>query len=485
MQSRLDHQLVLTDPDSPGYASFVDSRSTDGSPFHRNIYFFNLTNPAEVLLGAPPRLTEHGPYAFRRDTVHQQPSFSADSTQITATPWTIFSFVAEESVGKLSDRFTSVNAVFQRFAYLARNDTLAKLALYFVYDNRPDVNYTDQDILFSTRPLGEFLFGFLDPDLEYAADTLGIPVPTVFPGLMPNLTADANPEYVQPNTVFTGLSLAAEIQQFAKFSDFKHFMYCPGLPPCVDPVFLYVSEEASRVFGTSGKQFARPVHAEDVLDVLIPILPRVVRLQPNSAAFHQKFRGIDMLRFAFDDEILFSNSSDFYQNGIPKGVVNSERTYQFSRFFSKPHFTDGDPSLSSAVEGMVPDPEADRSSLDVEPISGITMRIHLAFQTNIFLEPVSSTDPLAPDDHFSQMKPVYLPVYYFTEDAEIGASQAKQFRRQVYVARAFAHITPLVAFPLGGVLLASALFVWVRYRRRGRKLAGVEEACRGSYRSCA
>eukprot|EP01083_Nonionella_stella_P216354 777818_1 len=165
MQSRLDHQLVLTDSDSPGYASFVDSRSTDGSPFHRNIYFFNLTNPAEVLLGAPPRLTEHGPYAFRRDTVHQQPSFSADSTQITATPWTIFSFVAEESVGKLSDRFTSVNAVFQRFAYLARNDTLAKLALYFVYDNRPDVNYTDQDILFSTRPLGEFLFGFLDPDL--------------------------------------------------------------------------------------------------------------------------------------------------------------------------------------------------------------------------------------------------------------------------------------------------------------------------------
>ena len=62
-------QRVMVEPGSATFQQFLSPTV----PLFKDIYFFNLTNPAEFQAGAKPNLTEIGPYSYRYariDTMH-------------------------------------------------------------------------------------------------------------------------------------------------------------------------------------------------------------------------------------------------------------------------------------------------------------------------------------------------------------------------------------------------------------------------------
>ncbi|XP_060003972.1 lysosome membrane protein 2 isoform X2 [Lagenorhynchus albirostris] len=68
-------------------------------PVHTQFYFFNVTNPEEVLRGETPRLEEVGPYTYRELRNKEDIQFGDNGTTISAVSNKAYVFERDKSVG--------------------------------------------------------------------------------------------------------------------------------------------------------------------------------------------------------------------------------------------------------------------------------------------------------------------------------------------------------------------------------------------------
>uniref|UniRef100_A0AC11AQK0 Uncharacterized protein n=1 Tax=Ovis aries TaxID=9940 RepID=A0AC11AQK0_SHEEP len=95
-------------------------------------------------------------------------------------------------------------------------------------------------------------------------------------------------------------------------------------------------------------------------------------------------------------------------------------------YISLPHFLHGSPELAEPIEGLSPNEEEHSTYLDVEPITGFTLRFAKRLQINILVKPARKIDAL------KNLKHNYIvPILWLNETGTIGDEKAEMFRKQV------------------------------------------------------
>ncbi|XP_010787543.1 lysosome membrane protein 2-like [Notothenia coriiceps] len=129
------------------------------APVYMQFYFFNLTNPLEVVDGDRPAVLEIGPYTYREYRPMEQVDFQENGTKVSSVNTKTYIFQRDMSRGPESDLIRTVNipaiSVMEQF-----KDNLVLANLISSYMK------SENEGLFTTRTVGELLWGYEDPLLK-------------------------------------------------------------------------------------------------------------------------------------------------------------------------------------------------------------------------------------------------------------------------------------------------------------------------------
>ena len=123
-----------------------------------------------------------------------------------------------------------------------------------------------------------------------------------------------------------------------------------------------------------------------------------------------------------------------FENNVHTGVQNVTMCKVKSpAFISRPHFHLADPFYTSQFQyGLHPDPDLHESSLWLEPLSSIPVRVEMRLQVNILLEGVPGIEYL-----FKDLQRVMFPVMWFDSVAAVPEDMTNSIRRLVLLPQIF------------------------------------------------
>lgn len=154
-----------------------DSWEKPPVPVYIQFYFFNVTNPEEILQGEIPRLEEVGPYTYRELRNKANVQFGENGTTISAVTNKAYIFERNQSVGDPTvDLIRTINIPLLTVVEMAQQPFLREIieAMLKAY----------QQTLFVTHTVHELLWGYKDEVLSL----IHIFRPDVSPSLVPFLS---------------------------------------------------------------------------------------------------------------------------------------------------------------------------------------------------------------------------------------------------------------------------------------------------------
>uniref|UniRef100_A0A3Q4FXM8 Scavenger receptor class B, member 2c n=1 Tax=Neolamprologus brichardi TaxID=32507 RepID=A0A3Q4FXM8_NEOBR len=233
VQSMVKKQVVLKN-DTDAFEAWKDPPAH----IYMQFYFFNLTNPQEVLDGERPAVVEIGPYTYEYRPM-EQIDFQDNGTKVTAVNTKTYIFQRNMSRGPESDLVRTVNipamTVMERF-----KDNFVEANLISAY-----MKGTGQG-LFTTRTVGELLWGYEDGLLK-ALKIIRPDLDDVFGLFYKQNNASNDGEYV----FFTG-------QQ--NYRDFSRVDMWKG-----ESLNWWTSDECNMINGTIGTAFHPVITKNDML----------------------------------------------------------------------------------------------------------------------------------------------------------------------------------------------------------------------------
>ncbi|CAI5666741.1 unnamed protein product [Oreochromis niloticus] len=295
---------------------------------YMQFYFFNLTNPQEVLDGERPAVVEIGPYTYREYRPMEQIDFQDNGTKVTAVNSKTYIFQRDMSRGPESDLIRTVNipamTVMERF-----KDNSLEANLISAY-----MRGTGEG-LFTTRTVGELLWGYEDGLLK-ALKVLRPDLDDVF-GLFYKNNASNDGEYV----FFTG-------QQNSR--DFSRVDTWKG-----ERSLYTVYEEDVTVKGITGYRFVPPSSVFANLTV-----------NPDNAGFCVPAG-----------------------NCLGSGLLNVSVCKEGAPIImSSPHFYQADEKFAQDIFGMTPNKEEHQTAIDINPLTGVVLQAAKRLQINVYVEQI-------------------------------------------------------------------------------------------------
>ncbi|KFP24442.1 Platelet glycoprotein 4, partial [Colius striatus] len=152
----------------------------------------------------------------------------------------------------------------------------------------------------------------------------------------------------------------------------------------------------------------------------------------------QNVKGISLYRFAVPreafaspaevgDNYCFCTDRVISENCTLAGVLDiSACKAGRPVFISLPHFLHASESILNNVEGLSPNEKEHETFLDVEPITGFTLRFAKRLQVNLLVKPSPKIEALS-----KVKRPYVFPLLWLNESAVIGDEKAEMFRNKV------------------------------------------------------
>eukprot|EP00301_Raphidiophrys_heterophryoidea_P021364 c5816_g1_i1.p1 GENE.c5816_g1_i1~~c5816_g1_i1.p1 ORF type:complete len:614 (+),score=145.27 c5816_g1_i1:1-1842(+) len=516
--------IVIDSTSAAGYADWQDSTRSDAQPTYFQLYFFDVTNPDDILTkGSKPILVQKGPYSYREYKIRFGVEWQDDGELLQFKTQTYYVFDPATSGQGLTEADNVTNVDLALVAL--HNQIMTEGGLPFPPDfvMRLIMCNALGATPFHTRTVKDLFWGY-DNDPVLTAAAMFVPgTPTSFPSLQPNMSslsvADATSNI---DVIHTGKKHHDLIFQFVKYQNMNSMHSCtsPKNNSLTCPLYqaewtdeqalqvgwtkTWGSDAANAIVGTDATQFARPVDQDQLL-VFVDALDRSVNLTNNGGETTDDLFEIEMRRYRLRSEDLLNgttntNNVPYYMNG-PRGVLNFTSVVGFPFFVTKPHFLDCDERLMQSVEGLSPNHDLHDTIVDVEGFSGIAMRAskrlqfssvltnwnlgdfsqadiqqqHAVFNTSSLKDPNDCNDPYVWRWNYTSLTPdsgLFIPYVWIDENEQLTSDQANDFKSGVYSNKRLADdlfVYFLVAF--GGCTLASLLVAWAYYmgRRDERK----------------
>lgn len=397
VQSMVKKQVVLKN-DTDAFEAWKDPPAH----IYMQFYFFNLTNPQEVLDGERPAVVEIGPYTYREYRPMEQIDFQDNGTKVTAVNTKTYIFQRNMSRGPESDLVRTVNipamTVMERF-----KDNFIEANVISAY-----MRGTGQG-LFTTRTVGELLWGYEDGLLK-ALKTVRPDLDDVF-GLFHKNNASNDGEYV----FFTG-------QQ--NYRDFSRVDMWKG----ESSLNWWTSDECNMINGTIGTAFHPVITKNDMLYIFSSDLCRSLYTVYEEDV---TVKGITGYRFVPPSSV-FANLTVNPDNAgfcvpagncLGSGLLNVSVCKEGAPIImSSPHFYQADEKFAQDVFGMTPNKEEHQTAIDINPLTGVVLQTAKRLQINVYVEQIPT---------FSQtgnVRTVVFPVAYLNESATIDDTAAKKLK---------------------------------------------------------
>ncbi|XP_061763940.1 lysosome membrane protein 2c [Nerophis ophidion] len=432
VQSEAKREVVLRN----GTVAF-DAWENPPAPIYMQFYFFNLTNPLEVLDGERPAVVEIGPYTYREYRPMEEVSFDANGTTVAAVNTKTYIFQANMSRGLQTDLIRTVSipamTVMERFK---DQPFFARLISDFMRDK--------QEGLFTTRTVGQLLWGYLDPLLQ-AVHVFQPDVDPVF-GLFSKSNASSDGRYV----FFTGQQ---DYKDFARVDTWNN----------QSSLNWWTSEECNMINGTNGASFHPVITKHETLYMFSSDLCRSIY-----AVFEEDVavKGIPAYRFSPPSQVFANHTVNPANAGfcvpasncLGSGVLNVSPCKQGAPIImSSPHFYQGDPKFVQGVFGMKPNKDDHQTLLDIHPLTGTILQAAKRLQVNVYVQQIPT---------FTQtgnVSTVILPVLYLNESVLIDDVSVKKVAAAVLQQNLVINIPFML---IGVAILLGAVFMLLVCRQK-------------------
>jgi len=345
IKQMVDNQLVIS-LDSPIFSQWTNP----APPIYMQYWFFNVTNPNEIINGEKPILKEIGPLTYRLYQPRYDIAFYVNDTVEYKFNHTV---VLDKSLSSLlpNQNITQLNMPLVTISSMLSSlpKPLQEVITVFLK------SFKDSD-LFVTHTAEEFLYGYNDPIFKFLNKLLPSVIPPQF-GLFYQFNNSNDGTYL----VKTGRQSVENVNILEKWN------YQSSLS-------WWATDQCNMINGTDGVYMKADLKKSDILYIYNSDICRSIYVVYESET---KVRGIDTFRFSVPPQVFESptknaNNKGFcfdYPNCLKDGVLDISPCKQGAPvIMSCPHFYMADPSYQNAVIGMQPRKEIHETYLDIEPV---------------------------------------------------------------------------------------------------------------------
>uniref|UniRef100_A0A8C6UFM3 Scavenger receptor class B, member 2c n=1 Tax=Neogobius melanostomus TaxID=47308 RepID=A0A8C6UFM3_9GOBI len=383
-----------------------DAWENPPAPIYMQFYFFNLTNPLEVLDGNRPAVVEIGPYTYREYRPMEEINFLDNGTKVSAVNTKTYIFQPNMSRGPETDLIRTVNipamTVMDQFK---DNTIIGNLISAYMRSSGEG--------LFTTRTVGELLWGYEDGLLK-ALKLFKPALDDVF-GLFYKLIGLVDNRRVQHD----------QWHQWSLFSSCYH------------------QNESLYMFSSD---MCRSLYAEYEEDVTVKGIAGY-RFSPLSKVFANATVNPDNAGFCVPAG-----------NCLGSGVLNVSVCKQGAPILmSSPHFYQADEKFVQDVFGMRPKKEWHQTAIDLNPLTGIVLQAAKRLQVNVFVQKVS------PFSQTGNVSPTVFPVVWLNESVVIDDASVLKLKT-VMLKQAVVENIPFMLIGLG--ILIGLLYMFLMCRQK-------------------
>lgn len=406
-------------------------------PVYMQFYFFNVTNPSEILEGDKPAVVEVGPYTYREYRPMVNVTFLENGTKVAAVNPKTYVFEPSMSKGAEDDLIRTVNIPAMTVMEKAKNIP--------IFRNLISEFMKGENIgLFTTVTVTDLLWGYEDKLLE-AAQKFDPSLDTMF-GLFYKMNGTDDGDYV----FYSGTQ---NYKDFARVASWKG----------QSSLTWWTSDESNMINGTNGASFHPIIHANETLYMFSSDLCRSIY-----AIFEKELwvKDVQAYRFVPPSEV-FANATINPANAgfcVPAGNCLGSGLLDVSTckegapiIMSSPHFYLADEKFADDIIGMRPNKEQHETVIDLHPLTGFVLSAAKRMQVNVHVEKISD---------FSQtgdIKDLVFPVMYLNESVVIDDDSAKKLLMVAAEGNVVINI-PFVIIGLG--ILFGVIFLAVMCRQK-------------------
>ncbi|XP_063775849.1 lysosome membrane protein 2 [Pseudophryne corroboree] len=419
-------------------------------PIYMQFYFFNVTNPLEVLDGEKPVVDEIGPYTYREYRPKEDIEFLENATEVSAVSPKTYIFEPEKSVGNPgTDFIRTINIPVVTLLEMTRNSD------YFKYI-KPIMNAamkTYNEGMFVTRPVHELLWGYKDPILSMV-HTLMPNINDTF-GLFDNMNTTSDGTYM----FLTGLN---DYMDFTKIVEWKG----------KSNLTWWTTSACNMINGTDGTTFHPLINKDETLYLFSTDLCRSLYATYETS---KSVKNIDVFRFVPPAKV-YANATVNPDNAgfcvpegncLPAGLLNVSRCKQGAPIIlSPPHFYQTDESVIKSIIGINPNKQDHETFLDIDPLTGLLVQAAKRMQVNVYVRKIAGFDIT------QNIQTLFFPVMYINESALIDDKTAESLRSTLYKARLVANI-PFIIMAFG--IIIGIVFLILVCRQGRKREEGTEE----------
>ncbi|KAM8938671.1 lysosome membrane protein 2 [Pelodytes ibericus] len=416
-------------------------------PIYMQFYFFNVTNPLEILSGEKPVLQEVGPYTYREYRIRENITFLDNGTAVSAFNPKTYVFDAEKSVANPEDHLIrTVNIPIVTIMELTKYKTSLKPIIDFIAK-------VYKEGMFVTRSVHELLWGYKDTLLS-AASVLDHSISPIF-GLFYQMNTTDDGEYVY-------LSGSDDYMEFTKIVEWRKNK----------SLDWWTTETCNMINGTDGTSFHPLIDKDDILDMFSTDLCRSLNTVYERSGI---VKGVPVYRFTPSSKT-FANVSVNPENVgycvpagncLPAGLLNVSNCKKGAPIvLSSPHFYQADDSVINSIHGMEPNKENDETFLDLNPLTGILVQAAKRIQVNVHVKKIEGYDIT------QDIQTLFFPVMHLNESVLIDDLSAEKLKGVLSTSRVVSNI-PFMIMALG--IVFGILFIALVCRSNRAREEGTQE----------
>ncbi|KAM4037998.1 platelet glycoprotein 4 [Anomaloglossus baeobatrachus] len=439
IKGEIDKEAVIKDG-TIAYENWI----VPGSPVYRQFWFYNVSNPDEILNGAKPKLEQKGPYTYLIRHVPKSNVTQNNNNTVTFYQPNEAIFQRNKSIGPDDDIYTVLNLAVAA----APNMFPALLKLLNTYIKQSNSS------LFQKRSVKEILWGYTDPFLEQIPNAV---IEDKKTGVFYPYNGTADGPYVVNNGK-DDISKVALITRYKGQSTLSFWKdnYCDmingtdaaSFPPFVDknvPLFFFSSEICRSIYGEFEKEYTLKG-----IKLYRFVVPKTALASP----------------YENPDNHCYCTDKVISRNCDAAGVLDLRACHDKKPIFlSLPHFLFASDFILESLDGLKSNVEEHQTFVDVEPITGFTMHFAKRLQVNVFFNRTKDIDILA-----NLQSEFVFPVLWLNETALIDDKSADTFKSSVTTPMNVLGIIQIVFLCLGGVIFLACSITLCVKSCRGKKV---------------
>ncbi|XP_053200433.1 lysosome membrane protein 2-like [Panonychus citri] len=393
----VSQRLILSSPTSDTYSGW----KLAPIPIYVKFYFFNVTNPKEIINGSEPILKELGPYTFLEVREKINVTWNHHDGLISYQQVARYHPIPEMTVGSLNDTIVHLNVPLAGMLNQAKRKADA-----MIYGFVEQVAVGNGDDLFLNHTASELLFkGYHDELLEFIEEAGLSPVrvsPFSFFGDRNNTNTDGS------FTIYSGES--GTLSQFGLLHSWNN-----------EKQLNIWNDSKCNSFNSAWPGDLRPPYPSSDPEELYLFAPDLCRSLTLTYLSRRSTKGVDTIRYWLSPSLFDYNldKNKCYCNGQScpaNGIFNiSICTHGSPASISFPHYLFADPVYTKNIQGLHPDPEKHSFYMDIEPNLGVPVDTKARVQINMMLE---KDDEI---DFTSNLKAsINLPIFWRETSATIS-----------------------------------------------------------------